>query len=43
MLMHHYPIAVGNPSINSQYWYSHKCNEKVNDGLEEASGALQSK
>lgn len=31
MLMHHYPIAVDVPRINSQYWYSHKHNEKVND------------
>lgn len=38
-----YPIAVDVPSINSQYWYSHKHNEKVNVTLEEAKGVLQSK
>lgn len=43
MLMHYYPIAVDVPSKNSQYWYSHKHNEKVNDRLEESSGVLQSK
>lgn len=43
MLMHCYPIAVDVPSISSQYWYTHKHNEKVNVRLEEASGVLQSK
>lgn len=41
--MHHCQIAVDVPNINRQYRYSHMHNEKENDRLVEASGALQSK